>query len=73
MMMQQETKFTFRPKINVSKQEVYMQVEEQLERQNSSTPILAPDTERPLFQRNRTNTSRTLNQKQKNEGLTVVF
>ena len=47
--MQQETKFTFRPKINVSKQEVYMQVEEQLERQNSSTPILAPDTEKPLF------------------------
>ena len=62
MMEKQETKFTFRPKINVSK-EVFKGLEnEKLEKTNANTPIQTPDFELPMMQRERSLTSKTLHQ-----------
>ena len=53
MIEKQESKFTFRPKINVSKEVFKGLVNEKLEKINANTPILTPDFGLPLMQRER--------------------
>ena len=62
IMEKQESKFTFRPKINVSKEVFRGLVNEQLERTDANTPILTPGFGLPLMQRERSLTSKTIKQ-----------